>query len=62
MKATIKKILITILAIIITATIAYAKVSCKRMVSEGAFYNHPEYKALVACYQMCPPVKYIVGL
>jgi hypothetical protein len=39
MKATAKKILITVLAIIITATIAYAKVSCKRMVSEGAFYN-----------------------
>ena len=59
MKATAKKILITILAIIITATIAYAS---KKMVSEGAFYNHPDYKALVACYQMCPPVKYIVGL
>jgi hypothetical protein len=59
MKATIKKILITVLAIIITATIAYAKVSCKRMVSEGAFYDHPGYKAFVSCYQMCPQPEYI---
>ena len=58
MKATAKKILITILAIIITATIAYAKVSCKRVVLEGAFYDHPGYSALAACYQMSPQSEY----
>jgi hypothetical protein len=55
MKTRAKKIIITILAIIVTATIAYAKVSSKSTAYEKAYYyNSPGYKSLVACYQMCP--------
>ena len=54
MKATTKKILTTVLVIIITVTIVYARISSKRMVAEGAFYSNSDYNALSACYQMCP--------
>ena len=49
-----RKIIMTILVVLITATMAFSRVSHERQYDAREFFDSPGYLSLVACYQMRP--------
>ena len=52
MKSTAKIVLILVLAVIVTAMIAFAKVPGERIVPVNTVYSNPNYEAFASGYQM----------
>ena len=50
MKALIKKVLVTVIAVIITATLAYASMQSENRVAWDEVFNHPALDQLAIAY------------
>ena len=51
-----RKIIMTILVVLITATMAFSRVSHERLYDAREFFDSPGYLSLVACYQVRPGI------